>query len=69
LAAVPFSPLGSALADRIRGRLGPPAPDPEILAELEHLREEVVELQERVDFHERLLAERRQAPQLEGGSS
>lgn len=60
-----ISPIGKAFADRIRAKtheLAPP--DPQVLAELDELRTQVVELHERVDFAERLLAERREAPQL-----
>jgi hypothetical protein len=49
-----ISPVGKALADRLRGNL--PAHDPELLAEVEALRQEVAELQERVDFTERMLS-------------
>jgi hypothetical protein len=50
-----ISPVGKALADRLRGNV-PPAQDPELLAEVEALRQEVAELQERVDFTERMLS-------------
>lgn len=48
------SPVGRALAERLRGRteLGR---DPELLAEVDALRQEVAELHERVDFTERIL--------------
>jgi hypothetical protein len=62
-----ISPIGKAFADRIRAKtheLAPP--DPQVLAELDELRTQVAELHERVDFAERLLAERREAPQLPG---
>ena len=59
-----FSPVGRALADRIRGRHAAPAYDPELLAEVQSLRGDVVELQERVDFTERLLAQRNEPVQL-----
>jgi hypothetical protein len=59
-----FSPVGRALADRIRGRHAEPASDPELLAEVQSLRGDVVELQERVDFTERLLAQRNEPVQL-----
>jgi hypothetical protein len=49
-----ISPVGKALADRIRGR-AEPAQDPELLAEVDALRQEVAELHERVDFTERIL--------------
>ncbi len=50
-----ISPVGKALADRLRGN-APPAHDPELLAEVDALRQEVAELQERVDFTERMLS-------------
>lgn len=49
-----ISPVGKALADRIRGRVA--GPDPTVLDELEHLRNELADVQERLDFAERLLA-------------
>jgi len=49
-----ISPVGRALADRLRGRVEP-AHDPELLAEVDALRQEVAELHERVDFAERIL--------------
>ena len=39
-------------------------PDPQVLAELDDLRSQLSELHERVDFTERLLAERREPEQL-----
>ena len=60
LAAVAYSPIGRAWADRIRGRV---AADPaaeagraELAEAVEALRREVAELAERVDFTERLLS-------------
>jgi hypothetical protein len=53
-----LSPVGKALADRIRNKGGVVAPDPELLAEVDALRAEVSELHERMDFAERLLAQR-----------
>ena len=49
-----ISPVGRALAERIRGNAAP-AQDPELLAEVDALRQEVAELHERVDFAERVL--------------
>jgi len=49
-----ISPVGRALADRLRGRVERPM-DPELLAEVDALRQEVAELHERVDFAERIL--------------
>ncbi|MEP7324876.1 MAG: hypothetical protein ABI836_02915 [Gemmatimonadota bacterium] len=62
---ISFSPLGRALADRIRGRSAGPVPDPQVYEELDQLRHELSELQERVDFTERMLAKGREAGQLE----
>lgn len=58
-----LSPVGRAIADRIRHgvRTGPQEPDPAVLVELEQLRSDVTDLQERVDFAERLLAQKQGA--------
>ena len=59
LVAIAFSPIGKAFADRLRHGKSPlPAPelDPAVYEELDRLRADVSELQERVDFAERLLA-------------
>lgn len=73
-AALAFSPIGRALADRIRGKSAAAdggelradlAEHKEALAEeLEAVRREVAELAERVDFTERLLAKQREAERL-----
>ena len=65
--ALSFSPVGRALADRLRGHSAAPMRDPALLEELDQLRQEVAELHERVDFTERLLAQKREAGQLGGG--
>lgn len=60
-----ISPIGKAYAERIRARthqLAPP--DPQVLGEIDDLRVQLAELHERVDFTERLLAERRDSPPL-----
>jgi hypothetical protein len=54
-----FSPLGRAIADRLRHGKTPlagPEIDPAIYEELDQIRNEMSELQERVDFAERMLA-------------
>ena len=63
-----FTPMGRAIADRIRHGAVPAAmePDPAVYEELEHIRQEMSELQERVDFAERLLADRAAPRALEG---
>ncbi len=65
LCLLSFSPVGKAIAERIRGGAAAP-PDPELLAELDHLRDQMTELQERVDFAERLLARHREGDRLPG---
>ena len=64
------SPVGTAIADRIRHGTQPlgAGPDPEVLNELESLRNDVTELQERVDFAERLLSQKQGTGELPGGS-
>ena len=57
-----FSPVGKALAERIRGSAR--GPDPEVLAELDQIRSELMEVQERLDFSERLLAQQRGAGRI-----
>ncbi len=65
LVAISFSPVGRAFADRIRGRSAAAVPDTAVYEELDQVRQELAELQERVDFTERLLAKQREAGQLE----
>ncbi len=49
-------PVGKALAERIRGEgAALSEPHPELLAELDEMRVRMAELEERVDFSERLL--------------
>ena len=59
-----FSPVGRALADRIRHRDAPSEPDPAVQEELARLRDDVTELQERLDFTERVLAQRPESNRL-----
>ncbi|HKP30373.1 MAG TPA: hypothetical protein VJU15_13260 [Gemmatimonadales bacterium] len=66
-AILAYSPVGKALSDRIRGGAPHAGPDPEVLNELEALRQDVSELQERLDFTERLLAQSREAGRIGGG--
>ena len=62
------SEIGRAIADRIRNE-GPvaPASDPALLEEVERLRGDVAELQERMEFAERLLAARRESGSVGSG--
>ena len=74
MVALGFSPVGKAVADRIRGKHA--LPDIEDLrseiadardahgTELEQVRQEVAELAERLDFAERMLAKQREAERL-----
>lgn len=61
-----FTPLGRALADRIRHGVRPQGSEPDhaVYDELERVRQELGELQERVDFTERLLTDREIAKEL-----
>lgn len=65
---IALSPLGKALAERVRGGgrvVGDGAGDQqEVLAAVDQLRQEVAELAERVDFTERLIAQSRAEQQL-----
>ena len=64
------SPIGKAIAERIRNAGPAAAADPELLAEVDGLRHDVAELAERLDFAERLLASKREnVEQLPGGQS
>lgn len=67
LIAISFSPVGKAIADRIRGHTSERDTDPAVYEELERMRGEMAELQERVDFTERLLARSRDQAQLPEG--
>jgi hypothetical protein len=69
-----ISPVGKAVAERIRRSGGAALPDDvrsevdavrsDVLSELQQLRTEVSELSERMDFAERLLAKQRDADRL-----
>jgi len=75
--AMAFSPIGRALAERIRGKSATPggadvrtelAEHKEALdQELEAVRHEVAELAERMDFAERLLAKNREGQRIGPG--
>jgi hypothetical protein len=62
-----ISPIGKAIAERIRAHGAAPMQDPELLAEVDALRRDLSELQERVDFAERLLARTQERPQVGQG--
>lgn len=56
-----FGPVGAALADRLRGRR-----DAETRAALDALATRLAEVEERLDFAERLLAQAEQPERLPG---
>jgi hypothetical protein len=60
-------PIGAALAERIRGAAAP-ADDHGLAAEVDNLRGRLADVEERLDFAERLLAQAREADQLHGGA-
>jgi hypothetical protein len=62
-----MSPIGRAIAERIRAHGAVSMQDPELLAEVDALRRDVSELQERVDFTERLLAQSQERQQVGRG--
>jgi len=73
---ISISPVGRAIADRIRQRGSAVAGDEltrlrdgqlAMFEEVERLREEVAELHEQVDFAERMLARGREERSLPGG--
>ena len=59
-----FRPLGKAIGARMRGSVA--SSDPEVLAEMDGLKARLAEVEERLDFAERLLATGRQADPLQG---
>jgi hypothetical protein len=56
-------PIGEALADRLRGH---PGPSPAALTDLEDVKTRLAEVEERLDFAERLLAQGEQPNRLPG---
>jgi hypothetical protein len=60
--------IGDAIAARLRGDVGSAELQAEALTELDDLRTQMAELQERVDFTERLLAQEREARPLGPGT-
>ena len=62
-----ISPVGKAIAERIRSQGAVPTQDPELLHEVDALRRDLSELQERVDFTERLMLQQQERPQAVRG--
>ncbi|MGB7212521.1 MAG: hypothetical protein WBC97_07830 [Gemmatimonadales bacterium] len=65
--AISFSPIGAAIAARIRGNAAVVDTDPQVLAELDDLRGQLSELHERMDFSERLLGQVRPRDAADAG--
>ncbi|HXM38841.1 MAG TPA: hypothetical protein VN908_09325 [Gemmatimonadales bacterium] len=65
-----ISPVGRAIAERIRHGQSPPggaaADQEEVIEAVDQLRREVAELAERVDFTERLLGQQRGGDRIGG---
>jgi len=57
------------LAKRYRRRMEEPSLPPDVLAELQGLQSRVAELEERLDFAERLIARQREGERLPGGTA
>jgi hypothetical protein len=53
--AIAYSPIGKAIASRIRGRLSSGETDPAVLDEMDDHRARLVEIEGRLDFAERSL--------------
>lgn len=70
LGGLAFSPIGRAVADRLRGRAAhePNEELEELRDQVAALREQLAELAERQDFTERLLAQSREKGSLGSGS-
>lgn len=62
-----LGPLGAALGERLRGR-GDSESDHRLTAEIDDLRTRLAEVEERLDFAERLLARGAMADQIPGGA-
>jgi hypothetical protein len=62
-----LGPIGAAIGHRIRGGRDS-APDHRLAEEVDQLRTRLAEVEERLDFAERLLARGAQADQIPGGA-
>ena len=67
MAKILTGPIGSALAGRIRGSART-AENAAQVAEMDDVRGRLAEVEERLDFAERLLAQARETDQLHGGA-
>lgn len=62
-----FGPIGAAIGTRLRGRVDS-APDHRLASELDQLQARLSEVEERLDFAERLLARGGEADQISRGA-
>jgi hypothetical protein len=70
LAAVKiFGPVGAAIGDRLRGVRGEREPDHLLAHEVDQLRTRLAEVEERLDFAERLLAQPQRPVRLGGAAA
>lgn len=60
-----FGPIGAAVGDRLRGRRDGAA-DPRLAADVDEMRTRLAEVEERLDFAERLLARGGEADPIQG---
>jgi hypothetical protein len=67
LLAKVLGPIGAAIGSRLRGR-GDGAPDHRLASEVDELRTRLAEVEERLDFAERLLARGGAADQIQGSA-
>lgn len=63
-----LSPFATALADRLRSGRADREPDPQLANDVEQLQLRLAEVEERLDFAERLLARGGEADQIRGGA-
>ena len=61
-----FGPIAAAIGGRLRGRSE--APDHQLASEVDELRARLAEVEERLDFAERLLARGGEADQIQGSA-
>jgi hypothetical protein len=61
-----FGPIGAAIGARIRGPRDS-APDHQLASEVDQLKTRLAEVEERLDFAERLLTRGAEADQIPGG--
>ena len=59
-------PVGKALGAPDRERCGPAEPSPEFMAEMDEVRGRMMELEERLDFTERMISKAREPERVSG---